>query len=67
MSMTINDLINFINTTRENTDDFDWLDYPITVAFKDRDRVAVLSDITSICFNGKTTQLNEKEFARDLE
>lgn len=67
MSMTINDLINFIITTKENTDDFDWMDYPITVAFKDRDRVASLSDITSICFNGKSIQLNEEEFARGLE
>jgi len=66
MSMTINDLINFINTTRENTDDFDWLDYPITVAFKDRDRVAVLSDITGICINGKTIQFNEEEFDKEV-
>lgn len=73
MRMTINDLIvrcrtlHFIITTKENTDDFDWMDYPISVAFKDRDGVVVLSDITSVCFNGKSIQLNEEEFARDLE
>jgi hypothetical protein len=66
MSMTLNDIISFIITTKENTDDFDWMDYPISVAFKDRDRV-VLSDITSICFNGKSIQLNEEEFARGLQ
>ncbi len=43
----------------------DWLDYPITVAFKDRDRV-VVSDITSICFNGKSIQLNEEEFDKEV-
>jgi len=66
MSLTLNDIISFIITTKENTDDFDWMDYPISVAFKDRDRVAVLSDITSICFNGKTIQLNEEEFEKEV-
>tara|TARA_S200002703_G_scaffold47990_2_gene41553 strand:+ start:133 stop:354 length:222 start_codon:yes stop_codon:yes gene_type:complete len=73
MSMTINDLIDFILTTdewyRENTGDFDWMDFPISVAFKDRDRVAIISNITSICFNGKSIQLNEDKYdaERDLE
>ena len=66
MSLTLNDLVSFIITTKENTDDFDWMDYPISVAFKDRDRVAVLSDITSICFNGKSIQLNEEEFDKEV-
>ena len=66
MSLTMNDIIDFIITTKENTDDFDWMDYPISVAFKDRDRVAVLSDITSICFNGKSIQLNEEEFDKEV-
>lgn len=66
MSLTMNDIIDFIITTKENTDDFDWMDYPISVAFKDRDRVAVLSDITSICFNGKSIQLNEEEFEKEV-
>ena len=66
MSLTLNDIISFIITTKENTDDFDWMDYPISVAFKDRDRVAVLSDITSICFNGKSIQLNEEEFEKEV-
>ena len=65
MSLSLNDLISFIITTKENTDDFDWMDYPITVAFKDRDRV-VLSDITGICFNGKSIQLNEEEFNKEM-
>ena len=68
MSLTLNDIIGYVFELREkDRNDFDWLDYPITVAFKDRDRVAVLSDITSICFNGKSIQLNEEEFARGLE
>lgn len=65
MSLTLNEIISFIITTKENTDDFDWMDYPITVAFKDRDIVTV-SDITSLCFNGKSIQLNEEEFAKGL-
>ena len=67
MSLTMNHIIDFILATKENTDDFDWMDYPITVAFKDRDRVTVLSDITSICFNGKSIQLNEEEFEMTLK
>jgi len=65
MSMTLNDIISFIITTKENTDDFDWMDYPITVAFKDRESVTV-SDITSLCFNGKSIQLNEEEFEKEV-
>ena len=67
MSLTLNDIINYMYKESE-TDRvyFDRLDYPITVAFKDRDRVAVLSDITSICFNGKTIQLNEEEFDKEV-
>ncbi len=65
-SLTIKDIINFVikEKGRDNLP-IDWLDYPISVAFKhgeDRDRVVVVSDITSICFNGKVIQLNEKEF-----
>ena len=67
MSLSVNDLINFIITTKvcRGNSDMDWLDYPITVAFKDRDRV-VVSDITSICFNGKSIQLNEEEFDKEV-
>ena len=65
MSLSLNDLISFIITTKENTDDFDWMDYPITVAFVGQDGV-VLSDITGICFNGKSIQLNEEEFNKEM-
>lgn len=66
-NLTLNDIINFIFVERKkHRNNYDWLDYPITVAFKDRDRVAVLSDITSICFNGKTIQLNEEEFDKEV-
>ena len=67
MSLTLNDIIGYVFELREkDRNDFDWLDYPITVAFKDRDRVAVLSDITGICINGKTIQFNEEEFDKDV-
>ncbi len=67
MSLSVNDLINFIITTKvcRGNSDTDWMDYPITVAFKDRDRV-VVSDITGICFNGKSIQLNEEEFDKEV-
>ena len=66
MNITMNDIISFIITTKENTDDFDWMDYPITVAYKEGN-ITCLSDISSICFNGKSIQLNEEMFARDLQ
>ncbi len=67
MSLTLNDIIGYVFELREkDRNDFDWLDYPITVAFKDRDRVAVLSDITGICINGKTIQFNEEEFDKEV-
>ena len=66
-SLTLNDIIGYVFELREkDRNDFDWLDYPITVAFKDRDRVAVLSDITGICINGKTIQFNEEEFDKEV-
>ena len=68
MNITMNDIISFIITTHENPrhDDFDWMDYPITVAYKEGN-ITCLSDISSICFNGKSIQLNEEMFERDLQ
>lgn len=66
--VTMNDIVSFIIATHENPehDDFDWMDYPITVAFKDRDGMTVLSDITSVSFNGKSIQLNEEKFDKEM-
>jgi len=68
VSLTLNDIISFTFKEREKDKySFDWLyDYPITVAYKDKDGVTVLSDITSICFNGKSFQLNEEEFDKEV-
>tara|TARA_R100000908_G_C3700169_1_gene110966 strand:- start:345 stop:575 length:231 start_codon:yes stop_codon:yes gene_type:complete len=74
VSLTLDDIISFIFVRNEKERDdannpygnFDWMKYPITVAFKDRDGLTVVSDITSICFNGKSIQLNEEEFDKEV-